>query len=585
MHTLPHELVEQILSHLHPHEVFRLRRQCLRRWRDQSICCSVAFAVVNIRRSGFASLPNTDTFDNELNWLALGVEYMAALVHLSGGFGFDVQRILLGPSMETTTLWLTSDAVSDSELLDFMAESEEDVGPLGEDRERSIDVELAITKTETSLFIANTIAPLDWTFESYYVLRWAACAGAEVLAEFLLTNALREDDEFEFRSAVGQALQLSSACGRESIVSLILDCARSTPGLCPLLAFEGALHYASSNNHHGIADLLIKFIDTCSHFEAYPINYTSLLTTACKRGNVATVRLFLSPTDDPAGNPRKGLDVTQSVTSAISRGHVEILQLLIESYSSAKTHVTLLPAVKGNHINMVRHILYSIPTIAFSDRDVWSSFIECCEQGQLDIATLLLLPSPAPSASYTCLQSFSNPELFLQKACESNHPDLVELLLVHMDIDASHENNRALRHAASNGYTRVVELLLDLQGSAVDPGALNNMALRNAAERGHTEVVARLLKDGRIDVGAQENAALRLSCEYGHMPIVKMLLQVEGVDPGANTSYGLRAAARNRHLEVVQLLLKDGRSDVGARDGYVMKQLEAMGDSVWDLLP
>ena len=95
----------------------------------------------------------------------------------------------------------------------------------------------------------------------------------------------------------------------------------------------------------------------------------------------------------------------------------------------------------------------------------------------------------------------------LQYACYKGDIGFVNLLLKSPHVDPSDtttdgirygrdESDYAIRHAAANGHTEVVKLLL--KDKRVDPTARNNFAIRWAAKKGYQDVVRLLLKDKRV---------------------------------------------------------------------------------------
>ena len=94
-------------------------------------------------------------------------------------------------------------------------------------------------------------------------------------------------------------------------------------------------------------------------------------------------------------------------------------------------------------------------------------------------------------------------------------------------------DNNAVRHAAANGHTEVVKLLLAWvgpKGERVDVTARDNYAIRRTAINGHTEIVKLLLawvgpKGERVDVTTDNNSTIRHAAGNGHTDVVKLLEQ------------------------------------------------------------
>ena len=64
-----------------------------------------------------------------------------------------------------------------------------------------------------------------------------------------------------------------------------------------------------------------------------------------------------------------------------------------------------------------------------------------------------------------------------------------------------------------------------LKDERVNPTEFDNYALKCAAGNGHTKVVELLLKDNRVDPSAEKNYAIRSAAERGYIQVVKMLVE------------------------------------------------------------
>ncbi|KAJ3082254.1 hypothetical protein HDU99_003238, partial [Rhizoclosmatium hyalinum] len=511
-------------------------------WHIQSTALrhSYSFAIANL------DIFLTEDIGEELNWIRLGVQYMAGCVSLKG---FSVQ----------TERWFESSFLISSGI--------NDTGLFALSPELVTVIEEAVLLARNSPALAKpSVSNFDFTFS------WACMNGSYRLAEVLASEAERMANT---QSLLYQGLQLAASCGHASIVGMILSTARKSS---IRLSLDEPLFQSCARNHESIVERLLTELDTQQLPTAISLN--EMLAVSCKRGSYRQVQMLLSNAREHQEERTVGAFV--AITPTISMGRVDILQLLIDYDSSAMSSVALLPAIEPNRIEMVKYIL-SLP-ITLSPKDVLNSFMLACELGHLEICTHLLLPSPTTTAAtFPSLLSTDLTQAFLS-ACESNHPDIVELLLVRAQdsIDPTTENNRPIRYAASQGFTKVVRLLLDLSPDLIDPSALDDIAFRNACERGYLEIVERLLEDPVVDPAAGDNAGLRMACEYGHIGIVKILLQLgndTGVDPGAQECYALRAAARNGHWDVVELLVNDGRCDLGVREGYVIRLMIDTGNA------
>lgn len=131
----------------------------------------------------------------------------------------------------------------------------------------------------------------------------------------------------------------------------------------------------------------------------------------------------------------------------------------------------------------------------------------------------------------------------LVKACKSNWPDCVKLLLADAHVDPASDSNIAVRVTTS---ADVLQLLL--ADPRVNPGAWANDAVRRAASRGDAEAVQLLLKDTRVDIGAavQEAALARRAG----------LLEILLADPRAANSIGKALVVPHIDAAVLRVTLK-----------------------------
>jgi hypothetical protein len=197
-------------------------------------------------------------------------------------------------------------------------------------------------------------------------------------------------------------------------------------------------------------------------------------------------------------------------------------------------------------------------------------------------------------------------------------------------FDPSIENNYAIRWASENGYTEIVELLLN--DSRVDPSAEDNQAIKLACKFKKIEIVKLLLEDSRVDPSVTDdpyhhplivsqvmfhrkeivellanhpkvskahiNWAVRVAykeefndveivqllikhpsfnrsigndffkwgIKNGHLEVVNRLISYPEVDVSIENNWAIKCASQNGHIEVVKLLLQDSRIDPSVED-------------------
>jgi hypothetical protein len=130
-------------------------------------------------------------------------------------------------------------------------------------------------------------------------------------------------------------------------------------------------------------------------------------------------------------------------------------------------------------------------------------------------------------------------------------PALVSLIAQGTDIRAG--NDTALRDAADNGHTALVQLLLD---HGADIHADTDGALRWAADSGHIETV-QLLLSRHADIHADDDAALIHAAMNGHQDMARLLLE-NGADCQTRNNRALQWATQNDNLTMACILAEGG---------------------------
>jgi ankyrin repeat protein len=149
-----------------------------------------------------------------------------------------------------------------------------------------------------------------------------------------------------------------------------------------------------------------------------------------------------------------------------------------------------------------------------------------------------------------------------------------EKLRLSASITAKDSNGQTpLVHAASQGYTEIVSLLLSQSPASINtPDNSNRTALSWAAERGHTATVMVLLSQTSIDASPTDSDSwtpLLAACLDGHTSIARMLLSRKDVNPNIGDRNGrspLSWAAQLGHEGAVKELLATPGVQADAKD-------------------
>lgn len=133
-------------------------------------------------------------------------------------------------------------------------------------------------------------------------------------------------------------------------------------------------------------------------------------------------------------------------------------------------------------------------------------------------------------------------------AINNNDINTVELLLP--QIDPTNDDHFCLEIAATNGYTEIVELLLN--DKRVKPYA---SAFIGACANGHLDIIKLLIKY-KINPAIENNEGLIVAVQNGHEKTVEYLMNDHRVDSSAQHWEALKIANQKGYAKITQLLLK-----------------------------
>ena len=210
-------------------------------------------------------------------------------------------------------------------------------------------------------------------------------------------------------------------------------------------------------------------------YETFEIFYLRIymdLVTACKNGDIRSVRLLLK---DPHVNPAD--DHNQAIIQASAHGHEDIVRLLMSDArvnAADENSIALYWAAINGYDRVVR-LLLNDPRI-----NPVMSFLEACEEGQTESVRILLAdPRVDPAV---------NNNQAIIKASSNGHVEIVRLLMADPRVNPTDGNSEAIYWATINGYPEVVRLLLKDQ-------RINPVNAFRAANQEGQIVIARLLEN------------------------------------------------------------------------------------------
>ncbi|KAJ3317138.1 hypothetical protein HDU76_001327 [Blyttiomyces sp. JEL0837] len=196
----------------------------------------------------------------------------------------------------------------------------------------------------------------------------------------------------------------------------------------------------------------------------------------------------------------------------------------------------------------------------------------------------------------------------IKSACLNGHLDMVTLLLEQRCVDPTVSEYRPFTDAVENGYLDILKALFNavetedmekaaqkslysaalagkldivkyliLELGVANVGFKDNIVFIGACRQGCLHVAQFLLGIDGVDPTDCESNALRAASECGHKEIVELLLAVPGIDPSAADNGAIRSAAFNGHVDIVKLLLNDQRVDATACNNEAIRSASRHG--------
>ena len=213
-------------------------------------------------------------------------------------------------------------------------------------------------------------------------------------------------------------------------------------------------------------------------------------------------------------------DNDYSIIVAAMGGHVNAVKLLLDLglNPSALDNAPLEHAAKNGNIELVRFLLTYEPSLQKLDRDFDRALALAARRNYVDIVQLLSID---PNSNYGYAFTV---------AIDYNSIKVVKFLLETGRVNADYLNNYAIIKAASNGYNKLVQILLKYKN--VDPTVDGNGPLKSAILHRHPDIVRLLLDDPRVKLSDKDHEMLKdIAVETGDRDIVE-LLEGERLDRG-----------------------------------------------------
>lgn len=162
--------------------------------------------------------------------------------------------------------------------------------------------------------------------------------------------------------------------------------------------------------------------------------------------------------------------------------------------------------------------------------------------------------------------------------------EIIQMLFEDGRVDLCSHNNILLRKFPLRTLTslsvfKILQQILSLIGSKIDPSAENDQVIESLSETClSAATIHTIINDGRFNLAGQGNILIRNLANYegkDRVEILELLLAFKGVDPAANNNEMITKLANTSriNLKLLKILQKDGRTDLSANDSIVLRRL------------
>lgn len=304
----------------------------------------------------------------------------------------------------------------------------------------------------------------------------------------------------------------------------------------------------------------LKAITTAA-FEQHPEVIKVLLDLASKKQAYFDFALTMFIRDASGGE-----EYRNAFIFAVEIGNYNIVKTLLDTgYFSYLTSLAIEKAAKKNFIDVLELLLqyeYANPEKTYR----YDRYLQQVAENDNFEAIKMLLDYKRIEITSGCIR---NSEI-ARKGYVNTFKLLVEYDQ-HNIIPSSDDYNDLLIYAVENRKAELVKSLVE-EGKAYSL----NFSIRHAAINGYTEIVTILLNDERVDpldrsYSSFRECALYLACENGHTEIVRAILNTKRVSLSKQFFEDLYSkliyvARKNHHLEIPALLLKSAKHNPNISD-------------------
>ncbi|KAH8826768.1 ankyrin repeat-containing domain protein [Flagelloscypha sp. PMI_526] len=360
------------------------------------------------------------------------------------------------------------------------------------------------------------------------------------------------------------ACSLPESASSLDLVSLFLDKGADVNGR---KGKTSPLGIACTENNVPLVKLLISSGADINEDLAFPRRDLPL-QIACRKGNLALVKLLL----EFGANPNAICSGPPPLRLACTQGQHDIVQCLLEK--EARVDPTLLSEYEPVLLRAFQASTHRVDTVDGQPALIISTSPTVrrrASKPSFDMGSLREAVSAGNLATVQRLLSLAtdiSSEPLLCLAAWNGHISICEVLLEHHGpLEYKDDNDMTPLLAASvQGYTTIVQLLLDQGADAEYRSATHGSCIEAACRTGRPELVAPFLEREKIDLNATLGARdgpLHAACSAGHYALARLLVK-HGAD--VNLPVGLEkkqplflaCAAPEPNLDIIAFLLDKG---------------------------
>ncbi|KAJ3216417.1 hypothetical protein HDU67_009471 [Dinochytrium kinnereticum] len=530
---LPLELLSNIATYLHPHEVVRLRRVC-RQLLDNTFS-DFEFAKRNLKTQRRTKM----SFYRKLRFDKLGVNYMAAFIflegfcHENGSLQTMVPEFRLFTSSRLRPFPLPNQHILADALMKAVKAKR---------RIPNICESCAISWLASTPFIQNLRDLLQQWRDDKLDLN-SLQLGFQQSLKYGTVDMAQLFIEEEATLHPVESMQVAVEWGHPDVVQLIM----STWNMDKVSLPYNCLITAASNGHSDVVKLLLENgkLDAGGSMDT-PIR------EAAKNGHKVVVVMLLNAMEKQGRNLTRDATVRPDLplhllNAAAENGHTDIVQLLLPkfAYSHKEIRTAFRRALGRGHVEVSAFLLSRINVITrlFLKSHRLGYFASV---GRLDVVHFVLDH-----------RLVNRKEMIraIKRAAVAGRVEMVKVLLQKGKICPSIEDNTLLLSASKHGHCDLVRMLLDCP--TIRLAGNFNSAFVNAAGCGQINVMSIFLEKRLADINECGEEAILRAIRFGcSFQVIKKILDAITVDRQKVIKSALECACFLPSLEIAEKLLE-----------------------------